>query len=133
MRIRCTPCLSSQSVAYQALDAAGADSAASGSSAGASLTGDAASRAARASIQAETCDECGHYLKLMHTDRDAFLDPIADDLATLPLDLLVSEAGLRRHGVNLMLLMGDTGDDATADASSANVDTAGRPPDPGGH
>jgi FdhE protein len=43
----------------------------------------------------------------MHTDRDPQVDAVADDLATLPLDLLVSEAGLQRHGVNLMLLFGD--------------------------
>jgi len=40
-------------------------------------------------------------------DRDPHVEPVADDLATLTLDLLVSQAGARRHGVNLMLLFGD--------------------------
>jgi FdhE protein len=40
-------------------------------------------------------------------DRDMYVDPAADDLATVTLDLLVSEAGFQRHGVNLMLLFGD--------------------------
>ena len=40
--------------------------------------------------------------------RDAVqAEPIADDLATLTLDLLVSQAGFTRHGVNLLLLFGD--------------------------
>jgi FdhE protein len=94
VRIKCTHCLSTQSLAYQSLSVAGevADSA-----------------AATAKIQAETCDDCGSYLKIVHTDRDPFVDPVADDVASLTLDLLVSEAGLQRHGVNFMLLFGDPG------------------------
>ncbi|MES1163404.1 MAG: formate dehydrogenase accessory protein FdhE [Rhizobacter sp.] len=34
---------------------------------------------------------------------------MADDLASVTLDLLVSEAGFQRHGVNLLLLFGDPG------------------------
>ena len=60
-------------------------------------------------MQVETCDDCGHYLKLMHGDRDPMADAVADDLASLTLDLLVSESGRQRHGVNLMLLFGDPG------------------------
>ena len=94
LRIKCTHCLSTKSIAYQSLDVAESE-------------GDASSRAATAVVQAETCDDCGHYLKIMHTDRDPFVEPVADDLATLTLDLLVSDTGLRRHGVNLMLLFGE--------------------------
>ncbi len=96
LRIQCTHCLSAKSIAYQSLDAAGADG-----------DDDASGRAAVAVVQAETCDDCGHYLKIMHTDRNPFVDPVADDLATLTLDLLVSDTGLKRHGVNLMLLFGE--------------------------
>jgi FdhE protein len=94
-RIKCSHCLSTKHVAYESLDAGGDD--AEG----------AAARAAQAAVQAETCDDCGHYLKIMHSARDPFVDPVADDLATLTLDLLVSEAGRVRHGVNLMLLFGE--------------------------
>jgi FdhE protein len=38
-------------------------------------------------------------------------DAVADDLASITLDLLVSESGRQRHGVNLMLLFGDPGGD----------------------
>lgn len=40
-------------------------------------------------------------------DTDAHAEPVADDLASVTLDLRVSEAGAQRHGVNPMLLFGD--------------------------
>ncbi|MGC4367571.1 formate dehydrogenase accessory protein FdhE [Hydrogenophaga sp. R2] len=101
VRIKCSHCLGSGKLAYQSLDRADSpepaddDESASGS------------RAATAPVQAETCDDCGHYLKIMHTDRDPFVEPVADDLATLTLDLLVSDTGQTRHGVNFMLLFGE--------------------------
>jgi FdhE protein len=94
-RGKCPHCLSGQSLAYQSLDTAEGDD------------DESASRAAKAAVQAETCDDCGHYLKIMHMDREPFVDPVADDLASITLDLLVSETGRQRHGVNLMLLFGD--------------------------
>ena len=39
-----------------------------------------------------------------------------DDLASLTLDLLVSDAGFERHGVNLLLLFGDA--DAALEAEA---------------
>lgn len=94
VRGKCPHCLSTQSLAYQSLDLAEA------------VGEDSASRATAAKVQAETCDDCGHYLKIAHTDRDPFVDPVADDLASLTLDLLVAETGKQRHGVNFMLLFG---------------------------
>jgi FdhE protein len=99
-RGRCSHCGASEHVAYQSLDLADA---APGSD-------ESGQRAARAVIQAETCDDCGHYLKIMHSDRDPFVDPVADDLASLTLDLLVAETDRQRHGVNLLLLFGDPGE-----------------------
>lgn len=108
LRARCSGCGGTQHIAYQSLDLHG--------------DGDAeatAQRAARAAVQAETCDDCGRYLKIVHTDRDPFVDPVADDLASLTLDLLVSDSGKQRHGMNLMLLFGD------------GADPPDPPPDPG--
>jgi FdhE protein len=102
VRIKCSHCLSTRSLAYQSLDSANADSGDDEDEAQS-----ASARAALATVQAETCDDCGHYLKIVHTDRDAFVDPAADDLATLTLDLLLADGGKQRHGVNLMLLFGD--------------------------
>jgi FdhE protein len=90
VRIKCTHCLSTKGIHYQSpqpLNATSTD--------------------AKQAVGAETCDECGHYLKIVHMDRDAHVEPVADDLASVTLDLLVSEAGFDRHGINLMLLFGD--------------------------
>ncbi|PKU24696.1 formate dehydrogenase accessory protein FdhE [Telmatospirillum siberiense] len=54
--------------------------------------------------RAETCDSCKSYLKLLHADKAQGLDPVADDLASLALDLLVGEEGYRRMGANPFLL-----------------------------
>jgi FdhE protein len=43
-------------------------------------------------------------LKVLYQQTDPALDPIADDVASLGLDLLVREAGYRRGGVNPFLL-----------------------------
>ncbi len=59
VRIKCSHCLSTRSLAYQSLDTL-ADAADDDSADGASR------RAAQAALQAETCDDCGHYLKIMH-------------------------------------------------------------------
>lgn len=101
-RIACAHCGGTESIHYESLqpDAGHAQPA----------TG-----AAEGTVRAECCGACGYYLKIVRMDQDAFADPVADDLASVPLDLLVSEAGRHRHGVNFMLLYGE------ADA----------PPDPG--
>lgn len=58
-------------------------------------------------VKAETCDDCHTYAKLLYQVRDMQVDPHADDLASLGLDLLVSEAGYARHAPNPLLLVGD--------------------------
>ncbi len=55
-------------------------------------------------IRAETCDSCKSYLKIAYQEKDPRIDPVADDLATLALDLLVDEAGYGRSGPNLLLV-----------------------------
>ena len=97
VRVKCTHCQSTGGIHYQSLRAMDAATPAEG-------------QPAREAIQAETCDSCGHYLKIVHMDQNLHVDPIADDLASLTLDLLASEAGFTRHGVNFMLLFGDGGD-----------------------
>ena len=57
-------------------------------------------------VKAEACEECGTYLKLFYPERGPRAEPLADDLATLPLDLLMAEEGYARGGVNLFLLPG---------------------------
>ncbi len=55
-------------------------------------------------IKAETCGSCMSYVKIFHQDRDAALDPVADDVASLGLDLLMREAGFARGSANPFLL-----------------------------
>jgi FdhE protein len=93
VRIKCSHCESTKGIGYQSLALQGDEN-----------TGE---RGAKAAVEAETCDECGHYLKIVHMERDAHVEPVADDLASVTLDLLVAEAGFVRHGVNLMLLFGE--------------------------
>jgi FdhE protein len=103
-RMKCPHCLATGQLVYHSLMATGADPVSDGQA----VDRDAAdSRAAQASVQAEACEACGHYLKIVHAERDPFVEPTADDLATLTLDLLVSDAGPQRHGVNLLLLFGE--------------------------
>jgi FdhE protein len=57
-------------------------------------------------VKAETCNECHTYTKMLYQAHDMDVDPFADDLATLGLDVLVAEAGWSRHAPNPMLLVG---------------------------
>jgi FdhE protein len=58
-------------------------------------------------ISAETCEHCHGYAKICFQDKDLDVDPVADDLATLPLDVLVGEEGLGRAAPNLLLCEGE--------------------------
>jgi len=44
--------------------------------------------------------------------KDPDVEPLADDLASITLDLLMAESGRQRHGLNLLLLFAETEDDA---------------------
>lgn len=93
VRVKCVRCESTKGIHYESLTPA-----------------DAGDEVPTPAVQAECCDECGHYLKIVHMERDQRVDPIADDLASILLDLLVAESGKIRHGSNLMLFFGE-GDD----------------------
>jgi len=62
----------------------------------------------RAVARAEACDECKSYLKIFYQEYDAGAEPLADDLATLALDLLVDERGFARSGPNLLIHPGSS-------------------------
>jgi FdhE protein len=55
-------------------------------------------------VKAESCEECDSYLKIMYMDKDPHTDPVADDLATLALDLKMSDGGILRSGPLLFLM-----------------------------
>lgn len=54
-------------------------------------------------IRAETCDGCRTYRKIFYQEHDTEVEPLADDLGSLALDLLVSEAGFHRGSGNPLL------------------------------
>ncbi|MFD2438044.1 formate dehydrogenase accessory protein FdhE [Modicisalibacter luteus] len=59
-------------------------------------------------VQAETCGDCHSYLKIMPREIDARLEAVADDLASLALDLSLGEDGtFQRSGYNPLLIVGD--------------------------
>jgi FdhE protein len=80
VRIKCVLCGSTKGIGYQEL--------ASGPG----------------TIKAETCEECRSYVKILHQQRDSALDAVADDVASLGLDLLLRDSGYRRGAVNPFLL-----------------------------
>lgn len=55
-----------------------------------------------AGVHAEACDRCRSYVKLLDLLAEPSAEPVADDAATIVLDLLMGERGLRRAGVNLL-------------------------------
>jgi len=85
VRVTCAHCEDNAKVAYRSLEGPNVPSPA---------------------VRAETCDACHSYLKIIYQEKDPLADPVADDLATLALDLLLDEAGYQRCGPNLLLLPG---------------------------
>jgi FdhE protein len=55
-------------------------------------------------IKAENCGKCGCYVKVLHQHKNAVLDAIADDVASLGLDLMTRETGARRGAINPFLI-----------------------------
>lgn len=83
-RVKCSACEEDKSVKYLSIEEAGRDGTV-------------------AVARAETCDECKSYLKIFNQEKDPLVEPTADDLATLALDLLVDAQGYARSGPNLLL------------------------------
>lgn len=59
-------------------------------------------------VQAEACNDCHSYLKLMQREMHGRADPVADDLGSLALDLLLDKEGkYQRSGYNPLLVVGE--------------------------
>jgi FdhE protein len=80
VRVKCTLCGSTKGITYRQVE--GSDG----------------------QVRAETCDACRGYVKILQQHQHPALDPVADDVASLALDLLVRELGYRRGAVNPFLL-----------------------------
>ena len=53
-------------------------------------------------VRIEGCDTCRRYLKVIDLTRDPEADPLADELATAPLDVHATEAGYQKLLRNLI-------------------------------
>ena len=80
VRVKCTLCASTKGIAYQEVEGG------------------------PGFVKAETCTSCRGYVKIMQQHKDPAVDLVADDVASLGLDLLMRDTGFRRGGVNAFLL-----------------------------
>ncbi|MBS0428484.1 MAG: formate dehydrogenase accessory protein FdhE [Proteobacteria bacterium] len=90
VRVKCSHCESTKGVRYQGVEGEGAD-ARSGA------------KAKDQVVLAETCSECHTYRKIANQEKDPYAEPLADDLASLTLDLLMGETEFSRASSNPLL------------------------------
>lgn len=79
VRVTCTQCESTKDVAYHSIEE-GAEA-----------------------IKAESCGSCNTYRKIFYQDKDHMVEAVADDLASLELDMLMGEEGFFRVNDNPLL------------------------------
>lgn len=60
-----------------------------------------------AAIKAESCGDCGTYLKMLYQEKDPAVEPVADDLASLVLDARMEQEGFSRSSLNPFLFPGE--------------------------
>jgi FdhE protein len=79
VRITCSQCLTNEGIAYHSIEGG------------------------TAALRAESCSQCHTYRKILYQEKDPEVEPVADDLASLALDLLMTEAGFHRGSGNPLL------------------------------
>lgn len=79
VRVKCSNCEESSELNYWSLDSE------------------------NSAIKAESCGHCGTYLKLLYQERDHRVEAVADDLASLVLDVKMEEEGFSRSSINPFL------------------------------
>jgi len=82
-RVQCSNCSNTNDLGYFAVEGAGE------------------------AVKAEACDDCRSYLKQVYMTKSPGADPVADDLATLTLDMLMAEREYLRSGPNLLFVPGE--------------------------
>ena len=85
VRIKCSHCESTKGVRYQGAE-------------------DAEGKIGEV-VQAETCTACHTYRKLVNQEKDPYAEPLADDLASLTLDLLMGDTDFSRASGNPLLFI----------------------------
>ncbi|MCG8708176.1 formate dehydrogenase accessory protein FdhE [Brenneria sp. 4F2] len=79
VRVKCSNCEESSDLNYWSLDSE------------------------NAAIKAESCGHCGTYLKILYQEKDHRVEAVADDLASLVLDVKMEEEGFSRSSINPFL------------------------------
>lgn len=60
-----------------------------------------------AAVKAESCGDCGTYLKILYQEKDPQVEAVADDLASLILDAKMEGEGFARSSINPFLFPGE--------------------------
>lgn len=76
VRVKCLCCGSTKGVSYRSVETS------------------------EATVKAETCRECQTWVKIFYQVKNPSLEPIADDVGSLGLDILMKETEFRRGGFN---------------------------------
>lgn len=77
VRIKCLCCGSTKGITYRSADTADA------------------------TVKAEVCNECSHWVKVLYQVRNASLEPLADDVGSMGLDILMkNETEFKKGGFN---------------------------------
>jgi FdhE protein len=61
-----------------------------------------------AAVRAETCESCRGYRKILYQEKDTRIEPVADDVASFALDVLLAEQGYHRASGNPLLWQSTT-------------------------
>ena len=80
VRVKCVLCSSTEGIGYQLIEGQSEN------------------------VKGETCEKCRSYVKIFYQINDPVLEPLADDVATLGLDMLLTEEGWKRGGQNPFLM-----------------------------
>ncbi|MFT0862010.1 formate dehydrogenase accessory protein FdhE [Ancylobacter sp. G4_0304] len=80
VRIRCTSCGSTKGIGYQEVEGG------------------------PGTVKAETCDECRTYVKVMYQNKDTGIEPLADDVGSLGLDMMMQDGPYKRAAFNPFLI-----------------------------
>ncbi|MDO4593203.1 MAG: formate dehydrogenase accessory protein FdhE, partial [Comamonadaceae bacterium] len=95
VRVKCSHCESTKGVNYQSIEGS------------------------KDVVTAETCEECGTYRKVINQEKDPMAEPLADDLASLMLDLLMSEnTEFKRSSANPLLFVAVAEEQEESDAQT---------------
>lgn len=107
VRVKCTNCESTDTISYNGIVETDAPEVIedAGAPGGKRTAADPAKFA-----KAETCGKCHCYRKIFYQEHDYETEPLADDLASLSLDMLMNEAGYERISGNPLFWL----DDATS-------------------